>query len=47
MRHNKSLWLFEDVLTLKEPRIVELLDIPYELGRTRDGGEDRVIRDVK
>jgi len=37
-------WLFEDALILKK-RTVELLDIRYELVRTRDGTEDRLLVD--
>ena len=38
-------WLFEDALLLKNQRTVELLDIRYELDRTRDGTEDRLLVD--
>ena len=36
-------WLFEDALILKNQRTAELLDIRYELDRTRDGTEDRLL----
>ena len=42
---NLTQWLFEDALILKNQRTVELLDIRYELVRTRDGTEDRLLVD--
>ena len=42
---NLTQWLFEDALILKNQRTAELLDIRYELDRTRDGTEDRLLVD--
>ena len=42
---NLTQWLFEDALILKNQRTAELLDIRYELDRTRGGTGARQLVD--